>query len=420
MTSLLSAAAQVQMKDLVANEIVEFWMPEHPWLTGVSWTKKRGAIQSFQVQVEAPFEEGKAMLDGTLFTNGNLIRARMGYPDSNEYTEWALGRINKGGIALKLSVDGLSGSLNATLDSASMWNFPGGPLPKDTVQNHITTIVTKHMGFPAPTFSDAAAELLAEENFITLGARTAWDILIELTQKYGCEIDVSMDAIVITGTAEAMSRNPDYHMIMRGKYDMTQNQYPLLEFGPKSFAGVFAKPPQIENSEGKDTRFAYVEQETGELRSGLVKAAMLGSPLGAKYLTSPPSTDVFDADTGAVIDVEPGPSDANNIARAEDPGSLARKEMIEKARMVNAHVGLHASMTSIGIPGMDADMTVKVSNVGLRLGGVYRILELSQSYSAGQFTTTITDSVREGEAEQVLDKVESSAGVASDVVEGEG
>tara|TARA_Y100000310_G_scaffold328163_1_gene395793 strand:- start:2257 stop:3543 length:1287 start_codon:yes stop_codon:yes gene_type:complete len=228
-----------------------------PFVTGVSVQLAQGGIPSVSVNLNAPYSAGREMLDhGTLFSLGNVISTRIGYPDSGEFTDWYSCILNQGGMGLILSPDGLSGSITGAASALSGF----GTVTPDTTDMDGLAAITRAaaglgMELDASEHAIAVLTTLSPSEFQhaagSISNFSELKVLLDQFGLFGFGASQDRRQIFRVRTIEELtSQAPSVTLAMRQGFDAQTRTYPLLNFTPEAGIHAFAHGPSSSAARG--------------------------------------------------------------------------------------------------------------------------------------------------------------------------
>jgi len=354
------------------------------------------AAPRISIDLDMPFEEGKALLDGTVFSVNNIVGLRIGYPDVDAWTPWAYGFITANGNNLQLSPNGVSGSI----DTAVVTRVFGARRSfRDAASRlQVVELIAKLVGMELVITPDAGTFLSATGIHVQ-GVDTYWDTLRENLEEAGCVFWIGTDlqtlkqTIFISTSSEVMRKHPTRAYVMNGDIRPDLNQFPILNIAPEGFGNAFLAGTNALETAG--TTFVILDERTGEFAAYSYATEDLDEKTGGAVLfNTEPTRDVKfglsemdrilepDEFIGYTLIVPP------RTNAAPDVGAIRRSVVAQVKARANTAT-MKANLTTLGNPLQQPMELVSVLNVGGRMEGNWFVNTVTHTYGSGSFDTVL-------------------------------
>tara|TARA_Y100000310_G_scaffold331323_1_gene404660 strand:+ start:636 stop:1904 length:1269 start_codon:yes stop_codon:yes gene_type:complete len=377
-----------------------------PFVTSVEIQRVFKLTSQITISVEAPFHEGKEMLNGPLFYTGNKVLVTMSYPDDEASILEVSGIIFKGGIGLSLTPNGISGSV--TVKGTSL---AGDRIKSIVVADPSTETfewledVVDQAGYLGVEASD---RVKGEINLITVQSNGAKPVIEHLedfclhngflfSEIFSGDGTVS---ILIFDEEELDKNKVKRVFIMRDsfidteylkKYDfinatgaVSAKAYPIISFSPELSSGFFANREIIRVKQvGINAKGEREDRAEDEDSLKAVKRT-IGS--------DDQEAGLSDAKAGNTVTIKAlEPNEAGiNVAPIYPEGKDSRAEEKRVTRIASERMtSYNASLTTFGIPEIEPGERIAVVGLGGLLDGVFLIKEVTQTWNAGKIDTTL-------------------------------
>lgn len=373
----------------------------YPFITGVTIERKQGLINQITLSVDAPFEEGRALLNGPLFYTGNIIEVTIRYPDDDKAILKATAVVIKGGIGITLTPNGISGTISA--EQAPVMARRTKPTPAAEAEPTFTWLeglvlecgytaleasektvgVINRISRPAP---EVAPLLDQFENFCTdnnlswwadaeIGAITVLDEE-DVDKGLVTRVFVMRNSFIDTGYLSKYG-------FLDGKLGSNPRAYPIISYSPEINAGFFVNREAI-----KTIRTGIKADGTREVESH----------------------DETTAGVKKTSKSEDGAAGSEDIA-ADGIKTVKQFEENEAAEVVSLYYPEHddrspedkrhiravqnraraygANLNTFGIPDIEPNEIIAVVGLGDLLDGLFVVNQITQTWSAGALETSI-------------------------------
>jgi hypothetical protein len=430
----------------IANRQNKEWIFDignYPFVQGVVVTVNlSGAHDGITLTIEAPYDEGLALIEEGAFDFMNLVSARMGYlgsgaDSSGGVTPWFYGFLAEGANGLKLDPDGLSGSVNAKYEVRKNDHIKvlgpgeGGKTVAQLFEEHANAMgfVTKAIDGAAKKIEEISTLLQHDKKKVKwLGVdprMTHWEIIKTVLDFAGCEFYIGTSDVTdykpnerptLVPTIWYMLKDntskkgkPERIYAMRGLFDPLADppQFPILEMSytasPVMFGGGGnrnVEKPKAEPGAGK-TQASYVDLVTGKFetvkkegkdvpRPGIINTSTTFSPSEDSTIDGVKADAATDGETTRAYTMSV-PAHGGPEAKA----AVEQKVISEMDRqgdnyavklMINA-MGSPLETPSAPVYVEMAGSTKVASGKQSPWGGPYQVMRVTHTYSNGKFDT---------------------------------
>ena len=390
----------------------------YPFLTGVTVTIDAKLVSAIQVTIDAPFEEGIAMLSedaggASPFNTNNLIKVRMGYSDMNLWTPWWYGQLNAGGDGLTIGPEGVSGTV-----SAQMRNWQSGYVAENAGAVAATTKeflqrIADGMGMKLEV-GPVALQTLDKVDSVRNGqpwasyAKTNMEVLQSICTSRGMYCtpvyadDGAPDRLRIYSNSEvsngdAMAGKKRNMYVMRGQFSPQTQQYPILSWGPEegmaSWFGTTARGSNagigmrgVNKYTGSIAQIdvnPYDSEEPIAVGKATAKGKAQDRSHGQKKLDVATSDLVkFIGPGGGMLtpEVYSVPMAAPDDAQAAEDG---KQQGV--AKMTDGMQAQQATLKSLGVPDQDVLELIEVRGLSPRYDGPYKVMGATHTFAPGSY-----------------------------------
>ncbi len=395
--SYLGFFADVKIYDpKFPGEVIHFVHPQFPFISGVTAVVQGedSQLSTITLGIDAPFTEGKKILNSRTFAVGNAVEVLIGYPGgpvSKPFYGW----LHDGGVGLELTAEGLTGTIrvNAISRAGFFSTVYSGNKPLDAYDKAI-----RACGFEPdirPKAKDAI-KLLSGKTFVGIMQNQALLDEVNFLAHLKCTREARTKAkplMVVQAGTEIYTKPVKRRFVMRGQFDSETNSYPLISYGPELQASQFAFPW----AEAREIHTANIDAE--------------GNMLVVKQMVSQSSVKSGKEETQGG-----DPEDASTPAPGEDGGQVnsdrkpAKKEFgsywpigggDQDRKLVQTQLrnmqdqaghgsAWNATVVSLGIPDIQPFELCRLEGTGSLFDGTYLIKNVTHSLSVGNYQTTLT------------------------------
>ena len=272
--------------------------------------------------------------------------------------------------------------------------------PKD-----VLTLCLESMNYRVEFSKDASAALEKKVPHgiqYLLGTKSTWDMVLDIAQNASCTFWFGMrrdgkqwhpTAHVFT-YGEAAVAPPQRTYVMRGNFDPTRNQYPLLEFGPMGSENYRWDAAFLDDRATGVSAAWLDDRAGGEIKGLEFKSVERGGGTDkGKSNPDPTPGDVQENKSGVKPDasLESSKTKLENAPMAVEGGeSQDRIKQRLGGQVQESSAGFMASLLVLGSPLQLPGENVLVYGCSKRYDGVYQVKGVTHSYARGQFDTTLT------------------------------
>lgn len=410
--------AQVIITDIDSGEVWHWGSPSRPFLTSVSMSfGGRMVLGTFSIGIDVPYEYALDMLDATKtpFKKGNLVKARMGY-SSGEWTQWANGIMQNGGKGLSMSPEGLSGTIELTVDPVKVVSYT---VPKNIFVEagfdpvKMLTLLGRVMGSDVEVSTQAQANMNAwkltqpkgisyretREFYGGLDGLGIWDAISRICTENDCNFYTVMRSnkkyLVFFTEKELMNGyfNDDGLMnkyVLRGILDPARDQYPCYNFTPKDDLTTWVAGDAGPAASGVNA--FGINADSGEDVDATILPEDQEEPQDGKIAnTSPQDVKTSDPETGEIVGdtVKDDGSQGTFMSGPVLPGGAEVFENQARGFQRQGNPGLHMSINTIGHPREQVGSLVQLWGAGVLFNGTYAIDTLEHMWTPGNWDMTL-------------------------------
>lgn len=374
---------------------------EFPFITGVTVQRVFQRTGQVTLSIDAPFHEGREMLNSPLFYTGNTIDITLRYPDDPRSVLRFTAVVLKGGIGLTLSPNGIQGSITAEGCTQVARVVRAVPMAEtETPYDWLTKIVTES-GYSALNASDQLIESINQSGFVSPSS----DYLFDIFERF-CAIsritwleDPETREITIFDDKDIDTEKVQRVFVMRdsfidtaylNKYEflngnITSNPrvYPIVSYSPEISAGFFTHGEAV-----KVTRTGIRHDGTRDV------ASIDENSADVKQTTksADPAAGSQDIKAGSIKTVKAfEEGEAGEVIPLSHPESLdASADAEVHRRAVQSKLAAYnANLTTFGIPDITPGERIAVVGLGDLLDGIFIVKEVNHTWSAGKIETSI-------------------------------
>lgn len=389
--SYLGFYGDVKIYDVVTKEIIRFRHPDLPFVSGVTAVLSGEGAQMSQVtiNIEAPFVEGKELLNSTTFRTGNAIEVQLGYHGGLASKPF-YGLLRNGGVGLELTPEGLTGSVTATAMGRS--GFYSTRQIKNGLREAFE-VAAGVMGFVVKFSAGAEAELDRWKNYNFTGLESARETMRLISSMANLDYRyvkiVSEYVVEVVSLVEVYGRPPKRRFVMRGQFDEATSTYPLLSFGPQTQAAMFSFSAPGESGlvssrvgpdgevKGVDAKATDTEQKAGKVESSS------GDQADNKIKTEDGAELTDDV---AVSDEQISDFVMIYGEVTDDIADAYLRNLQDRVAVVGAW---NANIVTVGIPDVEPYETIEVMGNGTLFDGIYKIMTVTHVQTVGSWETTL-------------------------------
>lgn len=370
--------------------------PDFPFLSSVQITRTFQALTRITIGIDAPFDNGIAMLDSGMFSVNNTVAVRIGWTNGS-MSPLFVGILSQGGIGLDLSPDGLSGSITAQpLGKQQFYAI----VHKGGSALECLRKTASRAGLELVFADQEAQDSIEEFSNVLNGTLGIWETIQYICVLANCTFEVIVGdsgklTIQFQSKPKVSKAKPSYRFVMRGSFDADQNQYPVMSYSPQgeSPANWFApRDPNV--SKGI---FATIGKD-GTLSMGSVSASE--SPMQSGQAADVQSVgDAKDVKaTGPGVELIADVKTDDDIIDLVEPLIPVKSEDSEKLNLERVRSlrdefqkteGWTAQFVVVGIPEIAPGELLVFDGASSLYNGVYTIKEVSHAVGDNGFETTV-------------------------------
>lgn len=350
---------------------------------------------NISVDVYAPFEISKAILNSELFRIGNLLQVQIGYPASGAFLPWFSGMTTKPSFRIDPS-QGLTATITAVNGAfTAVRNSNPAVWEGSSYADIVTDIASRpynnwRVELPEQTRTGSVPNrndpLYRERGSISQSNRADWPFLYHLCRTASCELVLlytndqeSRPTLQVRRRSDMLSGEPVYTFVMWGQVDFI-NRFPLFNF-ETSGEGVWmprGNAPVRYGDWNPDTQEEIAGVVTQEDRTLARIDRLLEETLGSGVTDEALGTEITLsalADVGIFLP-----------ARGAESGYDAAEGAAQEADEDSGRGGINASFSSIGLPFVYPGDLVRILGVGDFFDGNYLVEGITHEASAGEWT----------------------------------
>lgn len=381
---------------------------DFPFVTSVEVQRVFQRTGQITISIEAPFFEGREMLNGELFITGNRVEVTMSYPDDDKANFSVGGCILKGGIGLSMTPNGLSGTVSVSgmtitaqqvkplalsgdpstrtfdwLESVALEAGYRGLVVSERVKNEIGLIEVQ--SYESKELIQYIEDFCAMNGFIWF-------------ERY--ETDGGLNSIIITDDEELDGPKVTRVFVMRdsfidtgylSEYDFIRSAgaekakaYPIISFSPELTQGFFANKETVKVkqvgivADGQREDKSEDESTVRTVKRGVKTKDQNAGGEDAKAGNSVTIKKVDESTAGMTV----SPLYPEGKSRDADTKRLSR---MTARRMVS----YNASLNTFGIPDLEPGERVALVGLGQLFDGIFTVKEITQTWTAGKIETSL-------------------------------
>lgn len=411
--------AQVVIRDIESGEVWHWGSPTRPFLTSVAIEfSGTMVLSSFSIGINVPYEYAIQMgdADTTPFKKGNLVKARIGYA-SGGWIQWVHGFMQNGGKGLSMSADGLSGTIELTIDpvKAVSYSVPKNILVEagfDAVK--LVTLLGGFLGDEVEVTAGAAGNMNAwklvkpkrlsyketRDFYGGLEGIGIWDAIKKICEENDCKFHIVMrqskKTLIVYTESDLMNgivsdKNDVMNKyVIRGILDPSNNQYPCYRFSPTDDSTTWIAGDASPAASGIDA--AGIDVDSGEDIESVLKPEDQLEPQDGKLThTSPQDIKTSDPTTGEVIgdSVKDDGSQGTFMSGPILPGGVSIFENQARKFQRQGNPGLKLSVFTIGHPDEQIGSHIQLWGAAALFNGTYCIETMQHTWSPGLWEMTL-------------------------------
>jgi hypothetical protein len=373
----------------------------YPFVTAVEINRMFKDTGQLSLTIDAPFYEGRELLNSPIFYTGNTLEVTLRYPDDDDSIITVNAVMFKGGVGLTLTPNGISGTITARCVAQSAETVtPVVALPTEPTFSWLERIITDS-GYTALNASDRIKETVNTIQYVSNEVVALFDRFRDF-----CEAnhliwieDPSLTEVTIIDEEDLDKGDVKRVFVMRNSfvdtaylkdYDFLEGRlqanpkvYPIVSYAPEIPAAFFTNAEGVKivrtgiNKEGRR------EVQTEDENTAGVKATTKSTdePIGAVDIKAGDRQTVTAMEDGAAAEVI-----TNHHPEADD---RAADENRHRRATQGRMAAYNANLTTFGIPEIEPGERVAVVGLGDLFDGIFMVKEVTQSWSAGSIETSI-------------------------------
>lgn len=406
-SSHFNALCQITIHTVNGEDVAMGVGTDYPFVTSVQVTRVFERSSDISVTLEAPFREGREMMNSDLFHSGNKITIRMSYPDDSKAQFEVQGVILKGGVGLSVTPNGISGSLSVR--GTSITSEQKKPMVQPG-ENYDAFVWLKAVVVEAGYVDLIASERIKNDLSIIdtqfNGANSLEGHLEDFCMMNGFrwvenyDMDRGGNIIEILDDEEIDIKPVSRIFVMRDSFMDTAylannefiknagaekaTAYPIISYSPELTGGFFA------NTETKKASLRGIDGDGKTETEDETAKSVRSVKQGIKGGDSSDGTE--DQQAGGTTTVKA--VDEKTTGEVISPLYPETKDReVDKKRLVRVMsrnlISYNASLTTFGVPDLVPSERIAVVGLGALLDGIFTVKEVTQVWSAGKIDTTI-------------------------------
>jgi len=391
--SLFSSYGKVTIYDAITHKKYDLWESGgenvFPFVTDIDVNVDYQTHTEMSFSINAPLNEGLEMLDSTVFMTTNLVTIQLGYYDGDSTPIFA-GILNKGGVGLSISPNGVAGQIAVTYQTpASYWE---SDLKGDSVTAlNLVKILANNCGYKV-LFNAGAKDRLTKLGIVkSLYPLNNFDALKMLIYYAGNEFHVEYETdsepillISVFNNNEGFKNGRYFEF--RGRFDPEGRIYPILNFSPSNHLNVFSPPSTAtktkivsHDKKGIVRVVSSQAQEDKTRKNGDTRV------VGTKDRTATVKKNPL------VIDKKPTANEASKrlMATHNESKIVVQNRVMTVQQHGVRNDGITATIESIGIPDIKSGEIIRVRGLGKLFNSDYTIRKVNHKWN-GSLSTSLT------------------------------
>lgn len=363
-----------------------------PVLQSINIELNLGLNGKIAIEIGAPFDLGLALLESQLFTIGNTVQVRLGYPKLDRYTGWFGGMNAK--PSLRIDPDsGLTATLNIEGAAfASIRSAGSDTFANRSYQNIMRTIAQRH-GWDVIEPADDANFSAGDPDPYTVARQTVsqgylsdFIFLQHIARQAGMDFWLGPSPISSRTAVHLARRNvllgtrPKYTFVARGRSDFVTT-FPLFSFESQAEGVWLPRGAGLVRSADivPDNREESAEESTPQEGSVTANApAQVGDG----------GTEVGDVVSRARLEPDAQTAGEWYATSARDPMTPLERIRSHSTEQ-SMRGGINATISAFGIPDLVPTDVIRVEELGV-FSGNYGVQGVSHQASAGEWKMTLT------------------------------
>lgn len=347
-----------------------------------------GMNGSVSVDIYAPFEMARPIINSELFRIGNLLQVQIGYPHAGIFMPWFSGMTTKPSFRID-PTQGLTATITAEgaafVSSRNSSNRSFGGRSYADIINEIAAFPYNNWNVELPAEGGDDDPLFRDRGQVSQANRGDWPFIYHLCRLAACEAVLvytedreTQPTLRVIRRSDMFSGEPIYTFVMWGQVDFI-NRFPLFNF-ETSGEGVWLPRGNA------PIRYADWNPDTGEEAGDIqtqVRRAEVVARLREEGLSPEAIEEALDTETTVAAVAPEGIFLPDRTADSgRDGADAAAQEADEDA----ARGGINCSFSSIGLPLVYPGDLVKIEGIGEFFDGNYLVQGLTHEASAGEWT----------------------------------
>lgn len=362
-----------------------------PCVESVEIETALGLNSKITVSLATPYDIGLRVLESRLLQIGNVIECQIGYPRLGRFMPWVSAMSSKPDVritpdeGLTATLNGEGGAFIALRGSRSVEYQNKSYV--DIVREILSQDGYAHMTFDPPAATGSEDELYRVRERVSQQNQSDWFFIQYMLRSANCDawIEPSREregqqVLRCVRRREILGATPRFGFVMRGRVDF-ETYFPMFEFESPSEGIWMPGAATSVRTGGVNPDDLSVTELIGRREESTVPAT--GEAAGGESGGRVEDTDV------RLAHPTDGPTAGEHIYVSErDPrGQLAVIEAHQTEAAARGG-GIHATITSFGIPDLFPGELVSIHNLGI-FDAVYLAHKVTHRTAPGDWTMTL-------------------------------
>lgn len=375
---------------------------QFPFVTSVTVMKKQAYTSQITLEIEAPFAEGREMLNGPMFYTGNILEITMRYPDDDRAVLTARSTIFKGGIGLTLTPNGISGTITCEGKAqTARYIRPIVAANTEPTFDWLRRVVIES-DYSALLATDRVIKSINETGYVCNDKRAIFDMFEDFCVINDLTWVENPDTFEITilDDEEVDKKKVGRVFVMRNSFIDTgylsnygflegatlpnPRVYPIVSFSPELSAGFFTNKEAVKVIRTGIRRDGQREVEEKDETTASAKRTTKSTDgaVGSDDIKAGSRRTAAKFSEGAAAEI-------TSLAHPENDDREGDNE--RHKRSVNRRLmAYNANLTTFGIPELEPTERVAVVGLGDLLDGIFVVQDVTQTWSAGKIETSMS------------------------------
>ena len=391
--SLFSSYGRVTIYDRHLKKKYDLWNSgeenSYPFVTEIDMEIQFGQVSKVSFSINAPVKEGVEMLNSDMFLAGNLVTSELGYHNGKS-TSLYPGLLKDGGLGLKLDSGGLTGQVSVVFSTpASLFSRSKESTTED--MESLVRVLANECGYEVDISSEAITNFDNQDIVSINSILSTFDFMKLLIFKANNEFFIKfsstgkpiIDIGVFNNSRQSLTKRTLEFM---GRFDPTNNIYPLLSFAPSDYIHLFAprgastkvKASRINKKGVVETVSSQAVKDTSKKSGNNRIEGEKNSTTKAKKITVKTDSKIDKDQAGKVFG-----------AKSRNSKDSIQKEITMLQQTSRLEDGLKSDCETIGIPDIIPGEEIDITNSGKLFNGKYTVRIVKHKWN-GAFSTSLT------------------------------